>query len=38
MLVILHAHPIRGELHIQHKVNREVATILGLVHGLCHIA
>jgi len=27
MCVILHAHPVRGELHIQHNVNREVATI-----------
>ena len=26
MGVILHAHPIRGESHIQRNVNREVAT------------
>jgi len=27
MGVILHAHPIRGESHIQHNTNGEVATI-----------
>jgi len=25
--VVLHAHPIRGESHIQHNVSREVATV-----------
>jgi len=27
MDVILHAHPVRGKLHIQRNVKREVATI-----------
>jgi len=26
-MITLHAHPVRGESHIQRKVNREIATI-----------
>jgi len=32
MSVILRAHPVRGESHIQLNANREVATVLGPTH------
>jgi len=31
MGVILHAHPVRGESHIQHHANQEVATLLSRI-------
>jgi len=27
MSVVLHAHPVRGESHIQHNTNQVVATL-----------
>jgi len=32
MGVILRAHPVRGESHIQYNANREVATVPGGTH------
>jgi len=32
MGVVLHAHPIHGELHIQRNGNREVATVVHYMH------
>jgi len=28
MGVVLHAHPVRGELHIQRNANRQVVTVI----------
>jgi len=35
-VVVLRAHPVRGESHNQRNANGEVATISNLVHSITH--
>jgi len=36
--VILHAHPVRGESHIQRNANREVAAVVSSVYDVTYVA